>query len=112
MIINIDKKDDYDIIHINGEFNVSVLSEFEKTINVYLENPKHTIIDFQNITFIDSSAIGLLLVFSAKFKKMKKNISIANVNEDIEGIFNMMGFKMKFKIYETIEKAAFKITEL
>ena len=82
-----------------------------KTINTYLENPKHLIIDFQNITFIDSSAIGLLLVFSAKFKKKQKTMAIASVNEDIEGIFNMMGFKMKFKIYETIEQAALKLSE-
>ena len=111
MILDIDNYENYDLIHINGEFNVSVLSEFEKAINSYFKNPKHIIFDFKNLDLIDSSAIGLLLVFSAKFQKMKKTIAIAQVNEDIDYILNMMGFRTKFKIFNTVEQAEEKIYE-
>jgi anti-anti-sigma factor len=112
MIIDIEQKNNYDIIHIEGEFNLSVLSQFEKSINPYLENPKHIIIDFEKIRIIDSSAIGLLLVFSNKFKKINKTISITNINDDIAGIFNIMNVQVKFKIYNNLEEAHQNLSKL
>jgi len=56
------------------------------------------IVDMQNLTFMDSTGIGVLIGRYKNVKKNNKQIYIANPNKQIEKIFKMSG------IYEIMPK--------
>ena len=70
MEVKINKFSSYYILDINGELDFINSFKFKELINSIIEeNINNVIIDFQNLSFIDSSGIGALLKTSIKIYK-------------------------------------------
>lgn len=80
----IEKKNDRTAVVIPaGKIDVTNSNLFkEKLIELYQENFNEIIIDFTNVSALDSSGIGKLLVFYKKLKDRGGTLSIINVKHD------------------------------
>ena len=92
LIINFDGEIDH---HSCGE--ISVISD--DAIKKYL--PKKVIFDFENVRFMDSAGIGMILGRYKQLMRFGGRAEMININSDIERIFNMVGI---FKIIPLVKE--------
>jgi len=84
-------------IIISDRFDYSVHSEFRKTYkNTSKEN--QFIIDMNRATYLDSSALGMLLLLRDHVNERSDKISIIGCNPEIKNILEMSKFTDLFNV--------------
>ena len=84
-------------IHITERFDYSVHNEFRAA---YKNVPKDTqfIIDMNRATYLDSSALGMLLLLREHAGNESEKISIVGCNPEIKKILEVSNFGSLFSI--------------
>lgn len=85
------------IIFLSGDINSNNAQEVEDAIDSLLKNDLDLIIDCNNLNYISSAGLRILL----RLRKSFENLRIINVKSDVYDVFDMTGFT---KIM-TVEKA-------
>lgn len=87
------------IISIIGSFDVSCYDDFNDSYRAYLSSPDTVFyIDMKNTTYLDSSALGMLLLLRERTGGDKKRIQIINVTEQVMEILRVAHFDQLFSI--------------
>jgi HptB-dependent secretion and biofilm anti anti-sigma factor len=84
-------------IQVTGRFDFSAHQEFRKAYEIGVK-PKRFSIDMSNATYLDSSALGMLLLLRDHAGGDSADIHIVNCNEDIKGILTVSNFDQLFTI--------------
>lgn len=84
-------------VRINGNFDYNVHSDFRKA---YRDTPEDMefIIDLANTNYMDSSALGMLLLLREHAGSDKACITIMNCQNEIKKILAISNFDRLFKI--------------
>jgi len=94
------------IIDLIGELKVSDLADysdlFEDTIDVECNR---IIINMRHLTYIDSTAIGLIVNFKREIDKHEGLILVCCVPHDIHSVFEITGISRYITIFESEEEA-------
>lgn len=95
------------IVKITGEIDHYSSNEIKnKTDKEYKRlNSKNILFDLSNVTFMDSSGIGVIM---GRYKNVSANggiVAAASINKDIKKIFELSGLLKIIKYYENPEKA-------
>lgn len=61
--------------------------------------------DFGQLRYVNSMGLGILLHFSKSAKQKKGFFKIANVNENVYEIIEIIGANTLLEIYDTLEEA-------
>ncbi|ARN75414.1 STAS domain-containing protein [Oceanicoccus sagamiensis] len=85
-------------INIEGRFDFSSHQEFRRSYEVVSNKPASYIIDMKATSYLDSSALGMLLLLRDYAGGDNSNISIANCNDDVKKILSISNFEQLFKI--------------
>ncbi len=102
MNISTEKWNNWDLVAIEGAFVVRVLSEIRKVFEKTEQKPAPKVaMDFTNTSYIDSSAITLLLNFQKRLYNAQGEMVIFGPSEDIQGIFSIVNFDESVTIYTT-----------
>ena len=85
------------VININGSFNFSVHPAFRESYRD-IKPDKNLIIsvDLGNTEYMDSSALGMLLLLDEHFNEQK--INIINCSDYIKQVLSIANFELKFNI--------------
>ena len=91
MTIEIIKNKDETVIEVSGRLDTITAPALDSSINECAEYTKNLILDLQNLEYISSA--GLRVLLSAQ-KKMQKSgsMKVINVGEAITEVFEMTGF--------------------
>lgn len=102
MDIFYEKKDKYLKFVINEELDHHIVEKLRKKADYEIERhiPKKVIFDFQNVTFMDSAGIGLILGRYRNVSVLGGIVEIINVNDNINKILTMSGITRLIKIKE------------
>ena len=105
--INLEKQIGGTIVHLKGQFIGGDETEELRSILKKLaeEGAKHVIIDLEKVTYLNSTALGVLISTHATFAKRDAKIILANVAKSIENLFVITKLTLVFPIYETLEEA-------
>ena len=95
--INFSVDDSILIIGIKDRFDFTLLNVFRHSYTD-IDKVKKVIIDLRDTTYIDSSALGMLLNMKSYLDKLNVEIEIKNCNQDVMNIFNITHFDKKFNI--------------
>lgn len=81
-------------IILTGAFDFSVQDGFRQIIGETLDNKKikDIVVDMAGVTFIDSSAIRLLLLLNKNSAATGKSLALTNCREPLREIFSIGGF--------------------
>ncbi len=95
------------IVKIVGEIDHCSSNEItSKTDKEYKRlNSKNIIFDLSDVTFMDSSGIGVIM---GRYKNVAANggiVAAAAINKDLKKIFEISGLFKIVKYYENIDKA-------
>jgi HptB-dependent secretion and biofilm anti anti-sigma factor len=86
-------------IHIEGRFDASALDDFRYCYErVSLGMPDTYVIDLKNAVYLDSSALGMLLVLRDFAGGGNAQIVIANCSPEVRKIFSISSFEQLFRI--------------
>ncbi|MDH5437082.1 MAG: STAS domain-containing protein [Gammaproteobacteria bacterium] len=86
-------------ISISGRFDFNLYQEFRDAYK-QVENPAAAAyeIDMSGADYMDSSALGMLLLLRERAGGDKANISITGCNTEIKKIFSISNFERLFSI--------------
>ena len=86
-------------IYINGRFDFSSHQEFRAAYEKLPRPPLHYSVDLQGTSYLDSSALGMLLLLRDYAGGDKSNIEIVNCAPDVKKILTISNFEQLFTIH-------------
>lgn len=85
-------------ITITGRFDFSAHQAFRDSYEKLTPTPDEIVVDMVETTYLDSSALGMLLLLRDHAGGDTSNISLQNCNEDIRKILTISNFEQLFRI--------------
>ncbi|RMF16439.1 MAG: anti-sigma factor antagonist [Gammaproteobacteria bacterium] len=85
-------------IRVQGRFDFSSHQEFRDAYETGGEDVAEFIIDMSETTYLDSSALGMLLLLRDYAGGDDANIRIVNCNNDVKKILTISNFEQLFSI--------------
>ncbi|ARU26856.1 STAS domain-containing protein [Cellvibrio sp. PSBB006] len=86
-------------IYIQGRFDFSSHQEFRAAYEKLPKTPTHFRVDLQGTSYLDSSALGMLLLLRDFAGGDKANIEIINCSSDVKKILTISNFEQLFTIH-------------
>ncbi|MGL5380853.1 anti-sigma F factor antagonist [Clostridium sp.] len=107
MYLKFNKNQDKLVISLLGELDHHSAEEVRVKIDdrIDRDNIKKVILDFSQVTFMDSSGIGVVI---GRFKKMQNRdgkVCVADVNKTVNKVFEISGMYKIIESYNSIDEA-------
>jgi len=102
-------KDNYVLISIKGTLSIENISPFETLVNKHVDSMDNILIDLSGLTFIDSSSLGIIVVYYTKSEKNNRHFALMEINPDIMQMFKITGLDKRIKIFQSIDEAVEKL---
>ncbi|HIK44239.1 MAG TPA: STAS domain-containing protein [Leptolyngbyaceae cyanobacterium M65_K2018_010] len=84
-----------------GILDSTKAEEFRQTVDQMLAHGADIIlIDLQNITFIDSSGLGTLVVLLKKVRSFDRRLCICSINDQVRMLFELTSMDRVFETYD------------
>ncbi len=87
-------------IVLTGQFDFSAHREFRQVCEVLIANPsvRELWVDFQQVVYLDSSALGMLLLLKEKVNTANKNLALINCHDTVRQVLEIACFGKIFTI--------------
>jgi anti-sigma B factor antagonist len=107
-----EERDGIIIIHLRGQFiGGDETDELRKILNGLAEEKKNAlVIDLEKVTYLNSTALGVLISTHANFTKRNSKVALCNISKNIENIFVITKLTLVFDIYPTVDEAIKKLS--
>jgi anti-sigma B factor antagonist len=101
------------ILHLKGQFIGGDETDQLRTTLKEIANElkKHLIIDLEKVTYLNSTALGVLISAHANFAKRQGRIALACLGKSIENLFVITKLTLVFPIYTSVDDAVKSISE-
>ena len=97
--IGINSTSDVFVISLAGSFIYSAHRDFRKARDEALESSNITIeIDMGGVDYLDSSALGMLLLLRDKANASNRKVALTHCNELVQNVLNVAQFNRLFTI--------------
>ena len=94
------------VIALEGEVDIYSAPQFKEALLTGIDDGATTIIvDLAHVTFIDSTALGVLVSGAKRVRPKNGHLDIVCVDENITRIFEITGLDRIFGIFATREEA-------
>ncbi|MBU2102811.1 MAG: STAS domain-containing protein [Candidatus Omnitrophota bacterium] len=105
-MIQQEKVNDVLVCIINGEVNITTSPELRKAFEKIIhDNQKKIIIDFTQVTYIDSSGLATLIEMLQRLRKIGGSLRLANMSQKVKNVFEITKLAKLFEIADTREAA-------
>ncbi len=85
-------------ISISGRFDFDLHREFRAAIDSISESTKHITVDLRTTEYVDSSALGMLLMLKSKMGDQKDKVSLINAKPEVKKILEIANFGQLFSL--------------
>ena len=92
MTINKTQSGTETILSLVGRLDTVTAPDLEAVLIPVLDECQELILNFENLNYVSSAGLRVLLTGQKKANKTKKNLVISNVNDTIMEVFEMTGF--------------------
>ncbi len=97
----------FEVIAPEGILDSTKAEEFRQKVDAMLaEGVEVILIDLKDITFIDSSGLGTLVVILKKVRGIDRRLYICSINDQVRMLFELTSMDRVFNVYE--DRAAFE----
>jgi anti-anti-sigma factor len=100
MKIAIAKNDGAATLTLNGRFDFSSHREFRHASDEALQSPgvKEIGVDFKNVDYLDSSALGMLLLLRERAHNANIQVTLLNCSGIVQQVLDVANFQRLFTI--------------
>ncbi|MEQ8231704.1 MAG: STAS domain-containing protein [Gammaproteobacteria bacterium] len=99
MAYQVKMQDDYDIVLLTGDVDLSCSPEARKAILASLEQRHHTLVDLSAVTYIDSSGVASLVEGFQTAKKNGLRFGLIGVSEAAMSVLELARLDKVFPIH-------------
>ncbi|MDF5732722.1 MAG: STAS domain-containing protein [Rhizonema sp. PD38] len=95
------------VIQLNGNLDSTQSQDFREKITEIMEEEKITkivLVDFKNVTFMDSSGLGALVLAFKALKSVDRKLVVCSINEQVRILFELTGMDKVFEIFPNEEE--------
>ena len=79
------------VLKLQGDLDIEATEVIEDRITPDISNETSSVeLDFENIEFVDSSGIGLLITLVSSLKDRDRKPTIVNLKEDVKVVFDLL----------------------
>ena len=94
------------VLSLADEFSYATRKVFSSAIDQLKQaNCSHVILDFKEVTFVDSAAIGLLALASQQFKAENRKLSMVSPTGTVKQILELANLHKMIPVYASEETA-------
>ena len=86
------------VFQVTGEINISTSPEFRKLFEK--EQKKKIVIDFEKVTYIDSSGLATLVEVLKKTKIQGGSLGLATMSDKVKSLFEITKLDKLFSIFQ------------
>lgn len=106
MSFSVSTRGDICIVEVEGQLIVGNRQELKQKILDELEKgTRKVLVDFARTGYIDSSGLGALVSLAKKIREMGGDLRLANLNDDLQTLFELTKLDTMFQISQTRERA-------
>jgi len=99
------------LITVEGELDLASAPNLKWTLNdVTRAGASHIVLDLSPVTFIDSTALGVLVAFQRGLPPNSR-LALAGADQEVVNIFELTGLDSTFDMFATVEEALAWIRE-
>ncbi|MBD2559745.1 MULTISPECIES: STAS domain-containing protein [Nostoc] len=92
------------VIKLNGNLNATTSQEFRQNITeILLTGAKIVLVDFQDVTFMDSSGLGALVLAFKTLRAADTKLVLCSINEQVRILFELTNMDKVFEIFPSQE---------
>lgn len=95
------------VLQLKGQFiGGEETSQLRDTLKELSDNQKNKlIIDLEKVTYLNSTALGVIIAAHASYVKRDGKVVLCNVSKSIENLFVITKLTLVFPIFESLEEA-------
>lgn len=100
MQASVTRENDTATIKLSGRFDFNTHRQFRSAYESLASDPgiQEVAVDFLQVDYLDSSALGMLLMLRDKMNGAGKEISLCNVQGSVKQVLDIANFSKLFKI--------------
>jgi HptB-dependent secretion and biofilm anti anti-sigma factor len=99
MEVNVSNSDGKVIIALRGRFDFNAHREFRAATDQAISDPAHTVhVDLGGVDYLDSSALGMLLMLRDKARGAGKEVALANPQGSVKQVIDIANFGKLFSL--------------
>lgn len=87
------------VIRVSGRFDFSAHQEFREAYEMLPVRPRRYRVDMQETSYLDSSALGMLLLLRDHAGGDSADVELVNCNPDVRKILTISNFEQLFVIH-------------
>lgn len=106
MSLHVSRQGEVVIVEIEGQLIVSNRQELkQRVIDEAEAGARKVVIDFERTGYIDSAGLGVLVSLAKRLRELGGDIRLANLNDDLQTLFELTKLDTLFQIAESRERA-------
>jgi anti-sigma B factor antagonist len=106
MSFSVSTRGDICIVEVEGQLIVGNRQELkQKVLDEMEKGSRKILVDFARTGYIDSSGLGALVSLAKKIREMGGDLRLANLNDDLQTLFELTKLDTMFQISQTRERA-------
>lgn len=93
-------------LSVSGEIDLDTVNSLRSRLEEVEGRGIHRLIlDFSETSYVNSSALAVLVKFAERFREHEGGIALVNVNQRVKLVFEMLGLLVFFKFFDSVEAA-------
>ena len=95
------------VLQLNGNLDSTQSQDFKEKINEIIEQEGITeiiLVDFKDVTFMDSSGLGALVLAFKAVRATGRKLVVCSINEQVRILFELTGMDKIFEIFPNQEE--------
>lgn len=90
------------VIELSGIINSASSQDLRERLNQILEKgAKIVLVDFENVTFMDSSGLGALVLAFKTLRAANSKLVLCSINEQVRILFELTSMDKVFEIFSS-----------
>ena len=94
------------VVRMEGRFEFGTRHEYKRLIGqIVQEGHRRLVLDLEGVTFLDSSALGLLLLTHQNFKLKNGNFSLVKPTGYVRQVLELANLPRVIPVYDSVDEA-------
>lgn len=112
MHIEVENLGNVSVMHCGGSLDADSIGAFKKVAyNLIDEGSTQLVVDFTNLTFVDSMGLGVLISLLRRARQQDGDVKVAALTEDVKTIFEITRLHRLFEVCADLNTAIKRFEE-
>lgn len=104
--VNREDRDQISVVAVKGYLDAHTAPELEQVLQQLVDEERvHIVVNLAGLSYISSAGLGVFMGFIEDIRKKKGDIKLAEPNEKVYRVFDLLGFPVLYEIYQKEEEA-------